>query len=254
MFEMLYLVGLGLWDEKDISLRGLEIAKRADKIYLEAYTSYPMGLNMGELETLIGKQVVELSRNDVEVSARFLDEAMEEDVVVLVGGDPLVATTHSDVIVRARQKGVNVRVIHNASIVSAIAETGLHIYKFGQTVTIPFWTKNFKPTSFYDRIIENMGRGLHTLVLLDIDRENKRYMTANEAIQRLAELDGGKHIKQVIVVARLGSPNQIIRFGHPEELVSMDFGGPLHALVIPGELHVSEKEYIESIRAKPLNM
>jgi diphthine synthase len=36
---MLYLVGLGLADEKDITVKGLEIVKRAERVYLEAYTS-----------------------------------------------------------------------------------------------------------------------------------------------------------------------------------------------------------------------
>lgn len=37
--KMLYLVGLGLADEKDISVRGLEVVKSAERVYLEAYTS-----------------------------------------------------------------------------------------------------------------------------------------------------------------------------------------------------------------------
>lgn len=36
---MLYLVGLGLADEKDITVRGLEIVKKAERVYLEAYTA-----------------------------------------------------------------------------------------------------------------------------------------------------------------------------------------------------------------------
>ena len=36
---MLYLVGLGLGDAKDITVKGLEVVKRADRVYLEAYTS-----------------------------------------------------------------------------------------------------------------------------------------------------------------------------------------------------------------------
>jgi diphthine methyl ester synthase len=35
----LYLIGLGLYDEKDISLRALEVIKSAAYIYLECYTS-----------------------------------------------------------------------------------------------------------------------------------------------------------------------------------------------------------------------
>ena len=37
--KMLYLVGLGLADEKDITVRGLEIVKKAERVYLEAYTA-----------------------------------------------------------------------------------------------------------------------------------------------------------------------------------------------------------------------
>lgn len=37
--EMLYLVGLGLGDAKDITVKGLEIVKNADYVFLEAYTS-----------------------------------------------------------------------------------------------------------------------------------------------------------------------------------------------------------------------
>lgn len=36
---MLYLVGLGLSDETDITVKGLEVVKRASRVYLEAYTS-----------------------------------------------------------------------------------------------------------------------------------------------------------------------------------------------------------------------
>ena len=37
--KMLYLVGLGLADETDITLKGLQIVKQADRVYLESYTS-----------------------------------------------------------------------------------------------------------------------------------------------------------------------------------------------------------------------
>ena len=36
---MLYLIGLGLGDAKDITVKGLEIVKSAERVYLEAYTS-----------------------------------------------------------------------------------------------------------------------------------------------------------------------------------------------------------------------
>lgn len=36
---MFYLVGLGLGDAKDITVKGLEIVHKCDKVYLESYTS-----------------------------------------------------------------------------------------------------------------------------------------------------------------------------------------------------------------------
>ena len=48
--EMLYLVGLGLGDAKDITVKGLEIVKSADYVFLEAYTSI---LSVGQ-QVLVG--------------------------------------------------------------------------------------------------------------------------------------------------------------------------------------------------------
>lgn len=36
---MLYIIGLGLADEKDITVKGLELVRSADRVYLEAYTA-----------------------------------------------------------------------------------------------------------------------------------------------------------------------------------------------------------------------
>ena len=37
--KMLFLIGLGLADETDITVKGLQIVKAASRVYLEAYTS-----------------------------------------------------------------------------------------------------------------------------------------------------------------------------------------------------------------------
>ena len=36
---MLQLIGLGLADETDVTVKGLELIKKAERVYLEAYTS-----------------------------------------------------------------------------------------------------------------------------------------------------------------------------------------------------------------------
>ena len=46
----------------------------------------------------------------------------------------------------------------------------------------------------------------------------------------------------VCVVARAGSPDCVVRAGPLKEMISLDFGGPLHTLVVPGKLHFMESD------------
>jgi len=166
---MLYLIGLGLGDAKDVTVKGLEIIKSVDHVYLESYTSI-LGCPRDELESFYGRNDLILADRDfVEQDAQqMLDQAKEKDVAFLVVGDPLGATTHSDLLLRAHELGIKWKIIHNASIMNAVACCGLQLYSFGETVSIPFWTDTWKPESFFEKIIANMRHGLHTLCLLDI--------------------------------------------------------------------------------------
>ena len=94
--------------------------------------------------------------------------AKTHPVSFLVVGDPFCATTHSDLYLRCVEEGVKVEVIHNASIVSAVGCCGLMVYRFGEIVSLPFFSENWRPYSFYDKVKNNREKGLHTLVLLDI--------------------------------------------------------------------------------------
>ncbi|KAL6952417.1 diphthine methyl ester synthase [Sarracenia purpurea var. burkii] len=90
---MLYIIGLGLGDDKDITLRGLEAVKKCDKVYMESYTSLlSFGLSsdgLSTLEKLYGKPVTLADRETVEEKAdNILSEAHESDVAFLVVGDP----------------------------------------------------------------------------------------------------------------------------------------------------------------------
>lgn len=49
---------------------------------------------------------------------------------------------------------------------NAIGCTGLQLYSFGETVSIPYWKDGWQPDSFFDKIESNFSRGLHTLCLL----------------------------------------------------------------------------------------
>jgi len=240
---MLKLIGLGLWSEKNLTLEGLEEAKQCDVIYLEEYTSKLFGTSKEKLEKLIGKKIQIVPRQAVE-SGEILNYAISNDVALLVGGDPMCATTHSDLILQSKEKKIKTKIIHSTSIYSAIGETGLQIYKFGRSGSVVSWKENFKPTSFFEVYKENKKLGLHTLYFLDID--GNKYMTISEALEIL-EKCGLKKDEKVVGVARLGSEDQILKYGSVKELKEFDFGKPLHILIIPGKLHEKEKEFLEKL-------
>ncbi|KAJ3339563.1 diphthine synthase, partial [Kappamyces sp. JEL0680] len=163
---VLFVIGLGLADEKDISVKGLEAVKSCARIYLEAYTSILM-VDKARLEAFYGKPVIVADREMVETEAdEILKNADTENIGFLVVGDPYGATTHSDLVLRAHEMGIATRVIHNASIMNAIGCCGLQLYNYGQTVSIVFFTDSWRPDSFYDKIKQNKSLGLHTLCLL----------------------------------------------------------------------------------------
>ncbi|CAK9201978.1 unnamed protein product [Sphagnum troendelagicum] len=272
---MLYVVGLGLGDERDITLRGLEAVRKCDHVYLEAYTSL-LALGLGPsatttLEKLYGRPVLVADREMVEQGAEaILEEARNSDVAFLVVGDPFGATTHSDLLVRAKKLGVAVEVVHNASIMNAVGACGLQLYRFGEAISIPFFTETWRPASFYDKIKANHTIGLHTLCLLDIrvkeqsmealcrgkkEYEPPKYMSINTALGQLLEIEETRQEKVYnedtlcVGLARLGTSSQKIVAGSMKELLDIDFGPPLHSLVIVGDTHVMEEEFLTFFRA-----
>jgi diphthine synthase len=164
----LSMIGLGLSDEKDITVKGLEAVQKAKYVYLEMYTAILM-ISNEKLSEFFGKEVVTADREFVESGCELMiEQSKTEHVAFLVVGDPFCATTHTDLYLRCVKEGVKVDVIHNASIVSAMGCCGVQVYRFGEIISIPFFTETWRPSSFYDKIKENSERNLHTLCLLDI--------------------------------------------------------------------------------------
>jgi diphthine synthase len=241
---MLYIIGLGL--SGDLTGEGVATAKTC-KVYIEVYTSF-LTVPLENLENLLQKEITVLTRKDVEETQTFLKEAQTTDVAFLVVGDPLVATTHAEIIIEARNRNIKTKIIHNASVYSAVAETGLQIYKFGKTVTIPYPQKGFQPTSFYEILQKNMKMGAHTLVLLDIQEDQKKYMNPGEA---MAILHHAGFQGDVVCISRLGCKNQNIVYGNITNLLQLEkdfWGSPPHCLVIPASLHFKEEEFLQVYR------
>ncbi len=241
---MLYLIGLGLWDENDLSLRALAALKKCDEIYAEFYTNKWLG-NMEKLEEITGKKVKVLKRIDVE-SEMLTGCAKEKNIALLVPGDPLVATTHIQLMIDAKQKNVKTEVVHSSSIYTAVAETGLQLYKFGRTTTLAFIEKSFKPSSPYEVILENRKAGLHTLVLLDV-KEGSRYMTIQDGVEVLLETgDLLDKDTKIIACCQLGGSDQKIKYGTMATLAKdKGLDGTPAVVIVPGRLHFKEEEALK---------
>jgi diphthine synthase len=234
---MLYLIGLGLSDEKDLTLKAIEIAKKCD-CYCELYTSIWNG-SIEELKTLIGKNIKILKRKDLEEEQEiFIEKAKQNDIVLFVPGDPLAATTHIDLVFEAKRRRIPVKIIHNASIFSAIGETGLQIYKFGKTATVPM---NGKLENIKNTVKNNKKLGLHTLLLLDIDRENNINMTVPEALKLLLKAKLIKEFDEIVVFSKAGEE---IFYNIAKEFLNKKIGLPA-VLIIPGKLHFRERDFLE---------
>jgi len=256
----LVFVGLGLFGEKDISLRGVEEMRKAHAIFAEFYTSMMPELSVQKLEEMAGKEIKIVSRRTLEEEdgKPILKEANKRSVAFLVPGDPLIATTHVDLRIRAEKQGIRTRVINGASIVSAVVGlSGLQNYKYGRSVTIPFPQKGFVSETPYKAILENRVIGLHTLCYLDIKAEEQRYMTIKEGLRSLLDMEKRKkaHLitlnTLVLGVARAGSDEPIVKAGYVGDVMNHDFGDPPHTLVFPAKLHFMEAEALITLAGAP---
>jgi diphthine methyl ester synthase len=212
----------------------------------------------------------------------------KEDVSFLVVGDPFgqdparillswevltlkflrSATTHSTILLHLHKNELPYRIIHNASILNSVAVCGLPLYDFGQTISIPFFTDSWRPSSWFEKITVNLKGNMHTLCLLDIKvkeiseanlargrkvYEKPRYMSPQVALEQLVEVlaedrdeDGLISMTTPIIsISRVGSSTQSIRCSTIEEMKGWNadvFGNPLHSLVIVSERRIGEVE------------
>ena len=246
----LALIGMGLHDENGLTLRGLNAAKKADTLYAEFYTSIMPGFSVNQLQRLVGKEVKILTRKELEEDAErtILSDARTARVALLTPGDPMSATTHVGLVLSARKLGIPTVLIHSASIVTAAAGvTGLEVYKFGRTVTIPSPRTNPLPESVYEFIRDNLRVGLHTLALLDIQNG----LTIPDAIRILLKLEEIKDAGVVrddslmVALARVEAPDCIVRADKAGNLTRADFGKPPYSIILPGKLHFVEAEALQ---------
>lgn len=251
---MLYLIGLGLSDEKDISLRGLEALENSDKIFLDHYTHIISDSTIENLETRLNKRIIKLERVELEGERIILENSKNQIVSLIVGGDPLIATTHTSLILSCIKSSIDYKIIHSSSIYSAaIGESGLHTYKFGKSVTLVFWEDNYKPTSTYEIIQENKNRGLHTLVFVDLHGQNAMNIQIACKTFREMEFKVDKGLisdnTMLLILSKLGYEDKKIIYGTLKDIENKknEIDSPF-IIIVPGKLHFLEEEWLENFK------
>jgi len=256
---MLMFVGLGLYDERSVTVEGRDAIAAADRAFAEFYTSRLVGADVDDLEDYHDTAIEVRDRAGVEQDPDpILDAAEDGDAVFLTAGDTMISTTHVDLRLRAADRGIETRVVHAPTAESAASSlTGLQNYRFGKATTLPFeWAHGADgvPDSVVDTVEANRERGLHTLVYLDIKVDHPSvdgdaYMTASEAAGLLAEHWDPDALG--VVVARAGAPDATVCADRLAALAEADFGDPLHLLVVPGDLHHVEQDALVGLAGAP---
>ncbi|MEM4782090.1 MAG: diphthine synthase [Halalkalicoccus sp.] len=267
---MLTFIGLGLYDERSITVEGRDALRNADRAFIEQYTSRLVGTDLETLETEHGVGIELRDRAGVEGDPEAILSAAEtESVAFLTAGDPMISTTHVDLRLRAADRGIDTRIVHGTTAEAAASSlTGLQNYRFGPATTLPFPYAHGAeglPASVTNTIDENRKRGLHTLVYLDIkvggsptgnrnvrrsgDKSDRdEYMTADVAAGLLA----AEYPETLAVaVCRAGSREPLVVADSLSALATREFGEPLHLLVIPGNLHHIESEALRAFAGAP---
>ena len=243
---MLSFIGLGLYDERSITVRGRDALAEADRVFAEQYTSRLAGASFADVERTHDVDIEIRDRAGVEQEPDpILDAAESGHAAFLTAGDTMISTTHVDLRLRAHDRSIETRVVHGTTAqTAASALTGLQNYRFGKATTLPFEeTHGGVPASVLETIRTNRERDLHTVVYLDIDGANDRFMTGDTAAGLLAshfDTDG-------VVVGQAGSPDPTVEAGPLAELAEESFGPPLHLLVVPGELHPLEADALAAL-------
>ncbi len=253
---MLSFVGLGLYDERSITLRGLDAVRGADAVFAEFYTSRLAGTTVETIEATHDVDVEIRDRAGIEENPEPILAAAESgDTVLLTGGDPMMSTTHVDLRLRSADRDIETRVVHGTTAQTAASSlTGLQNYRFGKATTLPFPDSHGAegvPGSVLDTIESNRDRDLHTLVYLDIDPPTDRYMRGDTAAEMLRET---VDVPLGVVVARAGSDEPTVRADCLDALAATDFGAPLHLLILPGSLHELEAAALREFGNAPADL
>ena len=189
----LALIGIGPGKVSSMTLEAVDLARHADVRLYEAYTALWSEEALLELEKKIGS-IRRIMRPAIEQPEDLLEMAKNQLVAVLIVGDPMQATTHIDLQLRAENAGVSVHIVHGISITTLVpGVTGVSNYKFGRSTTLTYSFGEWIATSPLEVMLQNYSQKLHTLVLFDLDPSgagtgDQRPMQAPDAADSIAKM------------------------------------------------------------------
>ena len=270
---MLHLIGIGAKKEH-INQEMLDAIKKSEKVFLEYYTSFYQD-SFENLEKYIGKKIEICDREDIEskIEKKILEPSKKDDIALLVLGDPLIATTHTDLLLRAKELKIKTKVYNNVSIANAITRTGLQFYKFGKITSIPFFSEKFMPRTPLMVYLDNHRIGAHSLFLLDLNPSNdiankgyEKYLKASDSLQFLLDIQkvmlDNEEIEEkdaqsldgetpAIICSRLGFDDEQILYGEISELIALDSKLPHKeplCIILPGDMHEMEEKFLDQFK------
>jgi diphthine synthase len=252
---MLWFVGTGINGHLGLSLAAVNVLKKCDVVYVERFTSLLAQDELAGLDGVIGKNAVPVQRWFVEDGREILDTAREKQVALVTYGDPLIATTHSELRTRAAKNSIKTGVLHAASgIASIMGECGLHMYKFGRTVTMMSEPKS--AISVYNTVFDNLLAGCHTLVLTEYSHDEQKgafFLDPCAAVKMLLDVERDQRHQVisedtfVVVASRIGANDQRVVSGKIKSMTGVGFGQGPHSVIISGPLHFTEEDALEAL-------
>ncbi|XP_053104211.1 diphthine methyl ester synthase isoform X2 [Hemicordylus capensis] len=216
---MLYLIGLGLGDAKDITVKGLEIVKQCSRVYLEAYTSI----------LTVGKEAL---GDHTQRSCSPCSEA----------GNSIQSYTqclHNECCRLLWFTAVQLR------------RNRFHRFLDRYMEAREFFRQNRQKQEKRDaHTLLTWGKKIY---------EPPRYMTVNEAAEQLLAVVQNRRVKAeesevsgnitedtvCVGLARVGAADQKIAAGTLLEMTTAELGGPLHSMIITGTLHPLEIDMLK---------
>lgn len=252
---MLWFVGTGINGYRGLSLAAVDVLKKCDTVYVERFTSVLSESDLQGLNSLLGKQINPVQRWFVEDGREIMEAAKAGEVALVTYGDPLIATTHSELRSRVARNSIKTAVLHSASgIASIMGETGLHVYKFGRMVTM--MSEPQSAVSVYNTIFENLLAGSHTLILTEYSHDESKepfFLDPASVIRMLLDAERDqKHqifsdITFAVVASRVGMADQRIVSGRVGSLAKIEFGAGPHSVIVTGSLHFTEAEALAAL-------